>query len=72
MTIEVFSNMNSERVRHRAVPEQENKGRAPILVLLHPGREGGVVSGWYGGEKVVKAYYGEDRDRRMWKKHHSY
>lgn len=32
--------MNSEGVSHRAMPEQENKGMVPSLILLHPGREG--------------------------------
>ena len=38
--MEVSSNMNSEGVRHRAVPEQENKGRVSRPVLLNSGREG--------------------------------
>lgn len=40
VSIEVSSNMNSDGVRHRAMPEQENKGRVRSTVLLHPGREG--------------------------------
>lgn len=45
MTLEVgkefSSNANSDGVRHRAMPEQENKGRVLSPALLHPGREGG-------------------------------
>lgn len=46
LAAEVSSIVNSAGVRHRAMPEQENKGRVPSLVLLHPAREGekgGVV-----------------------------
>lgn len=46
------------------MPEQENKGRVPSPVLLHPRRErgkGGVVFGWYGGAAAVKTYWKKER-----------
>lgn len=48
--------MNFEGVRHRAMAEQDNKGRVHSPVLLHPGREGakgGTASGWYGRKQQL-------------------
>lgn len=56
--------MNSEGVRHRAMPEQENKGRVLSPVPLHPGREGetgGAVFGMVWGEMAVKTYWKKER-----------
>lgn len=46
-----FLNMNSEEVKYRAVPEQENKGRVPSPLQLRPVREGAEagVQEWCGG-----------------------
>lgn len=35
-----FLDMNSEEVKYRAVPEQENKGRVPSPVQLRPVKGG--------------------------------
>lgn len=52
--------MNSAGVRRRAMLEQENKGRVPSPLLLHPGREGLSEDG-IGGEIAVKTYWKKER-----------